>query len=364
MKPVTVSLYFCPEWWDHHYHCAKPRPAKRDQAALEAMYLGRERFLFEQFGGYGLGREHPQLGSGQIATVIRYGFDLIPALLGTRLEFCEAWGFYPVLRPLAELEGLAAVDIAEHAEHEWIVREKTRLEKRYGGCSHCIDMGSVSNNAFRIIGEEFYAALLTDRAACLRLLEAIITTERYLYRFLRKLFPPMDPVPISNCNASLMGPKLYEEVILAFDGRQNRFAEQETGVAPRAALHHCDVPADDFLAAYAQLPGVASLQASFLTDIRAVKEKIPGCDFSAMVNLPAMLWEPERFRDKIRRALQAGATELAMWNIDPKVAPPRLNDLLGIIAACCAEGGNKAEFSGMPLCWDELEWARADYQQS
>ena len=34
----------------------------------------------------------------------------------------------------------------------------------YGGSSHCLDLASVTNNAFRIVGQELYAELVNDPA--------------------------------------------------------------------------------------------------------------------------------------------------------------------------------------------------------
>ena len=362
MKMIPVSLYFCPEWWDAHYHGSRPRPDEGSRQALESIYLGRQRFLFERLGRHGVGGERPDLGPGQIATVIRYGYGLVPALLGTEFGLRNAWGFFGRHRTLDEVARLAPVDIAEHPEGEWLRRQRDQMRTRYGEASHCIDIGSVTNNTFEILGADFYVALLAATDPCARLFEVVLETEFHLYRFLRELFPPMDPVPISNCNAHLMGPATYERMVLPFDARQNRFAHDVAAVAPRAAVHHCDVRADDFLAAYARLPGVSVLQASFQSDIAAAKKAIPGSDFSALIHPLAMLRPTEELREEIRRTLRDGAADLALWNIDPSLDPKRLGDLLDVIESCCREIGCKSEASAMPLCWEEIEWAHVAYR--
>jgi hypothetical protein len=373
MKRIPVSIYFMPEWWDRHYHGTAPRPGSASQGALESLYLGRQRFLFEQFGGFGLGQERPRLGGGQIATVIRYGFDLVPVLLGTAVELKDAWGFYPQARPLDELRRLSPVDISRHPEADRIRREKERLESLYGTCSHCVDIGSVCNNAFRIAGEDVYAGLAGDPGAVRGLFEVILQTEEHLYRLLRELFPPMDPVPISNCNVHVMGPRLYGREVLPFDARQNRFAGalggaagygpamSAYGAAPRAALHHCDVPADDFLECYRRLPGVASLQASFRSDIAAAKAALGGCQFSAMVGPRAVAGPPSDLGRDIERALSAGADDLPLWNVDAAIGVVRFREVLSAVRSACRACACEAEFSALPLCWEEIEWAHARY---
>ncbi len=361
MGKLPVSVYFTAEWWDRHYHSTTPRPQQKCQQGLEDMYLGRLRFLFEEFGRFGLGDQNATLGPGQIATVIRYQFDLVPVLLGTRVELKHAWGTYPKLRSLKDLASLQPVDIAQHAEGEWLVREKQRLQSLYGGCTQCVDIGSVTNNAFRMVGEEAYAALLSDVAAVRNLFEAVLATEQYLYSFLSEHFRLIDPVPVSNCNVPFMGPRIYETVVLPFDARQARFAQARAGLEPRAAVHHCDVRADSFAAVYAKLPGLASLEASFETDIQPLREKIPGCAFFALVSPPQMLAEPVAFEQKLRRAIADGADALQFWNIDPAVGPARLRQIWAVVETACEEHDRSAEFSGMPLCWEEIEWCHAMY---
>jgi hypothetical protein len=328
------------------------------------MYLGRLRFLFDAFNQFGIGEEKPQLGAGQIATVIRYGFDLVPVLLGTQVDFGDAWGFFARPRTLDEVRGLTPVDIRNHSEGEWIVRRKEQLVELYGGASHCLDIGSVMNNAFRILGQNVYADLLDRPDEVRTLFEVILSTMRALYELLEDLFGNMDPVPISDCNVTMMGPALYERCVREFDARQNRFAADRHGVLARAALHHCDVPIDRFIESYAGLPGLASLQASFESDVAAVKKRIPGCAFSAMISPRALLGDLTVLRKNLDRAVASGADDLAVWNIDPTTDPDRLRQIFSMISEVCSEHGRVAQFTAMPLCWEEFEWAHARYQST
>jgi hypothetical protein len=362
MSEVPVSLYFTAEWWDAAYHADKPRPEVPSQQALEEMYLGRLKFLHRHFGEWRIGEERPALSGGQIATVLRYGYDLIPALLDTKLEFADAWGFFPVTRSLDAVRDLQPVNIASHPEGDWILQEQARLKSLYGSCSHCVDLASVTNHAFRILGQDVYTELIGDPAGLRQLFEVLLETMRYCYVFLADHFGGMDPVPMGNCNVSLMGPSLYQEHILAFDARQNRFATELNGAAPRAALHHCDVPADDFLDAYAHLPGVASLQASFASDVAEARRKLPGSTFSAMISPSSLMGDLRHFSEKLDRAVAAGAADLAMWNVDASTNVRQLGEVFRIISETCRLHGHEANFSPMPLCWEEIEWAHRRYQ--
>jgi hypothetical protein len=358
---VPVSLYFMPEWWDLYYHHDRPRPRVASQGGLESIYLGRQRFLFEHFAGFQLGQEHPALQGGQISTVIRYGFDLVPALLGVTLDLKDAWGFNPRYRTLSAVRDLEPVDIARHPDGDWLEREKARLLSLYGECTPRIDIGSACNNAFRILGEDLYLGLAEDPSAMAGLFDVVIETEEKLYRFLSELFGPIDPVPISNCNVHLMGPGRYEELVLPYDVRQNNFHARLTGKAPRTALHHCDVPVDDYLAAYSRLPGISSLQASLQSDIAGAKQRLPQCAFSALIHPRMLRGSLPELEGTLRAAFAQGVDDFAIWNIDQQVDLPALRGVLETMQRVSTELGKEAVFSAMPLCWDELEWAHLDY---
>ena len=358
MIEMPVSIYFTAEWWDRHYHERSPRPAVPSQGALEEMYLGRRRFLFEEFGSFGIGDERPAVDAGQIATVIRYGIDFVPALLGTTFDFADAWGFYPHFRTLDEIRDLKPVDIRSHPEGEWILKEKERLARLYGGASHCMDVVSVTNNAFRIIGEDFYAGLIGDPSGVEALFETIIQTMHWLYDFLVEHFGSMDPSPIGNCNVSLMGPALYERHVLPFDARQAAFAP-----SGRAALHHCDVRVDDFIASYAKLP-VASMQTAIASDIGRSKHEMAGSAFSALVSPGYLREDLTGFETVLRNAADAGVDDLAMWNIDTTSDPDCLRRTFSLIESVAREHGRVARFDARPLCWEEIEWAHARYQSA
>ena len=358
---LPVSLYWTAEWWDRHFHENRPRPEVRSWSALEGLYLGRQRFLFEELGAWGVGQERPESG-GQLATVIRHGFDLLPVLLGTELEFHDAWGFYPRFRSLDDLRDLSPIDLASSPEGLWIVREKERLERLYGASTHCLDLGSAVNNAFRVLGQDVYTEALGRPADLRAFLDVLLASMRMAYGFVRGLFGGMVPVPISNCNASLLGPRTYAEVFLPYDAAQCRFAVETGAGSPAGAVHHCDVRAEPFASAYARLPAVASVQASYESDPEALAAALPGTAFSAIVSPAALDGDRAVFRDRIRRAVSGGASDLAVWNIDALTSCDRLREVCSLIAQAAREARRAPRFSGMALCWEELEWAHGRYR--
>jgi hypothetical protein len=361
-RKLPVSIYFTPEWWDAAWHSRHPRADVPSQEALEQLFVARQKFLHEEFGDWGIGAAEPAFDHTQIATVMRYGYDLVPALMGTVLQFGDAWEFIPRPRALKDLRDVRPVNIAAHPEGEWLLREKDRLDKLYGHAAHGIDIGSVTNHSFRILGPDFYAELLADREAMCAFFEVLLETMKNLYGFVREHFGGMDPVPVSNCNVSMMGPRLYQDMVRPFDARQCRFGEGHGSNPSRASLHHCDVPADNFLEVYSQLP-LDTLQSSIRSDIGLAKKVLPDTKFSALVSpsllMTADLSDLDRHLDP---ALQNGVNDLALWNLDPQTSPARVRAVLQRISDTSSRYGRVPEFAAMPLCWEEMEWAHRRYR--
>lgn len=363
MKDLMVSIYFMPEWWDSHYHVKNERPKKASQSALERMYHGRQIFLDEKFSDFGLGQAKPEVQGSQLATVIRSGFDLVPSILGTALCYVDAWGFYPKIRSIDQIADLKPVDISQHSEGAHILSIKERLEKRYGRCNHCIDIGSVSNNAFRIIGDEFYLGLLMCPEKIKRLFDVIIETERMLYKFLCENFVVIDQVPLSNCNVAAMGPETYTSMVLEYDRRQGGFGFECFGLKPSSAVHHCDYSVDKFFDAYSKIVGIDSIQASIFSDIASAKKKTAGIKFSGLISPTAMFNDISNLKAQIDHGIQAGVDDLAIWNVDPAIDTGQLHEFLHSISTTCERHGIRPVFSAMPLCWEELEWAHSRYYE-
>ena len=150
--------------------------------------------------------------------------------------------------------------------------------------------------------------------------------------------------------------------MLPFDERQNQFAAERHGVVPRAAIHHCDVPLDPFVKAYAKLPGLASVQALFTSDVAKAKRELGGCDFSAIVSPVSLNADRAAFEASLERAIADGTDDLAMWNADPKTGPDRLRTILEIIDTVCRRHDRQPKYEAMPLCWEEIQWAHGQYQ--
>jgi len=358
--PVSVSFQW--QWWEEYYQRALGRPAAITPDWLDETYLGRQRFLYEEFGQFGIGQAVPSLDGAYLGCVMPYWFFIIPILLGVKVRPRDIGGY--LWRTLTEdqLRRLKPIDIAQTPLAELILREREAKLARYGAVSQLLDLGSATNNAFVLRGPEFYADLAADVPFARHYLGAITETICLAYRFVAGLFP-LDGAPLANCNVHMMGPRLYAKVVREYDILWVEYAAQVTGKARRCDIHHCSVKLDPFVEAYGTIPGLHSLQAHHASDIAQVRETLPGVAFSAMVDQVDVVDKaPAQLYKELERCIALGANDLAIWEMDVRCNPRRMAGLFADIERIARQYGRRASFAVLPLTWEELDWQFPRYR--
>ena len=356
------------QWWDKFFHGAGyPRPIIKCDDALDAMYLARKKFLFEQFGEFSIGEEHPVMDGRYVSLVLKYGMDLIPYLFGAKLTCQEAGGFMPEEFTYEQLIKMEPVDLENHPLRRWILDEKERKLARYGVTSCFLDYESPTNIAVRLRGVEFYSDMIEDPDFARHVLSISLESIKNVVNFARANFPLSEydiiyDYFIGNCNVIMISPNMYTEIVRPFDIALANYC-YDLSDNTNLMLHHCDVNADSFLDAYAKIPGVKRFQASHLTDTSAYAAGMPGVDFYAMLS-PNELnkLEIETLTQIFDRAISQGARELDLWNIDVLTPPEKLRAIFNGITNICKTRSVNVRFDVLPFVWDEIEWAYPVYQ--
>jgi len=144
-RHLPVSIYLTWEWWEKHYQQAHGRPERVDMDWLDATYLGRQRFLYEQWGRYGLGQAAPELDLGFVSKVIVYNCIAVPAVLGMEPMPKEVGGYRG--EPLSEerLRALRPVAMDDTPYGQRVIRERETRLARYGMVTQMIDIGTRSD---------------------------------------------------------------------------------------------------------------------------------------------------------------------------------------------------------------------------
>jgi len=265
VRNLPVSIYCVWQWWEQHYQRHHGRPDKIDYDWLDQQYLGRQRFLFEQFGRFGIGQETPVLDKSFVAKLLPYHTILIPVLLGTEVSIQAEGGYCWQNLTEDRMRKIKPVDLANSAIGEEIRQKYQQLKSRYGIATQMIDLASVTNNAFTMRGPEFYADLIAEKEFAREYMGVITETMCLAYRFITGLFDPIEGFPLGNCNVTMVSPELYIEMIREYDIRCVNFAAGLTGQKPSSAIHHCNVNTEPFAEAYRAIPGLSSLQGSCLS---------------------------------------------------------------------------------------------------
>jgi hypothetical protein len=366
-KQITlpVSIYFVWEWWERYFQGARGRPDAIDFDWLDATYLGRQRFLYEALGEFGVGAAEPALDLAFVGKVLPFHTILVPVALGVEVGLQEAGGYCWCNVTEEVLRKIEPVDIANTWVGERVAREREHRLARYGVAAQMIDLASAANNAFTLRGPEFYADLIADPALTQHYLGAVTETMQLAYRFITRLFGPIEGFPLGNCNVVMMSPQLYVETIRSHDVRIVQAAAEMAGQPPCCDLHHCDVKTEPFAQAYRAIPGLRSLQGSYRSDVAAIRRALPGVTFSAMVNPVDVLNRPAAQLDaELERCVAEGINDVALWNIDTAYGPAEMRGLLRRVREIAARHGRRAEFSVIPFTWEELDWEFPRYRTS
>ena len=138
-RALPVSIYFVWEWWEEHFQRALGRPDHIDLDWLDATYLARQRFLYEQFGAYGIGEAEPVLNATYLARVMPYHTALLPIAMGMKatIKAVGGWNWHPL--PEEQLCHLQPVDLAQSPMGELLLQERERMLARYGVATQFVD---------------------------------------------------------------------------------------------------------------------------------------------------------------------------------------------------------------------------------
>lgn len=359
----NISVTFSYNWFEKYFFSQYVKPIEPSDDELERLYLQRKEFLFKSFGSLGIGEEKPVMDGKYINRIHKWCVDFIPFLFGVKLQCIDA-GFYHAY-PLSEEEisKLKPIDIANYPFSEWILKRKETLVKRYGNVELAQILEGSLNVAYRIRGQEIYTDLMINKDMVKHLLSVITETFINVRKFFAKEFD-FQEVFLSNCTTNHISPECYEEFCLKNDVHVSEQTEELLDRPNYIYLHHCDSPTvGKYVHLYSKIPHLYAIDGSIKADIKRVKKHMPNAVFCAFINPVAISKENvDVFRQNVLKALDDGAGQFLLANIDPYADCNRLNTLFKIIKECCEQYQYNPVFDVAPFCEEELEWAFPQYQ--
>ena len=360
-KDIIITISFMARWWEKHFYSKHQKPVVASDEEFERVHLQRLRFLFENFGEFGIGEEHPEKDGTYVNSIMKWCLDWIPFLLGVKLTCIEEGFWHPEPLTEDEIKELKPVDLADEPFGQWILARKETLEKRYGKAEFGQLIEGSINSAYRIRGEEIYTDLAVNKDMVKHLLEVITETVIMNYKFLAGEFD-LEEVFLANCTNNHIGPELYEEMALQNDIRIAKETAPLFNKERFIYLHNCDYKADKFIDLYKNIPNLLRLDGSDTTDIERMKKAMPGVNFSTFLNPRLMKLPPAKLKQRFDSAVVRGSDEFLIANLDPSADIGTIRTLLKIIHESCNELDCNPVVSVVPFCEDEHEWAFPEYQ--
>ena len=337
--PYPADIVLTPEWWHRHAGMSFDRdfffhPTRRieDEARME-------RVLFERWGQYGLGSDEvrPEIGPVHLAA----GF-IIQEMLGCRVEYHE--GHPPQVIPA----GMERLDVdPDAAFRSPVFRDFEQLcdavQAAHGRATGDINFAGILNVALDLRGQDLFLEMFTDpdhvKEQFAKIAQVITrfvdfvaertgTSSISVNRTVRHL---PEPVMLhSECAHTMISEEHYREFLWEHDVAWSRHYGA-------FGVHFCGPDAQRHAAAFAEIPNLYFLDVGAGSDIRALREALPGTFLNLRID-PVKLREqtPAEIRQQVHTLARASSTPtltgICCVNMDDTVADEQINAIFDAVA--------------------------------
>lgn len=279
---LRYEICFHPSWWHRTAGIDFSRPFWFDPEVRIRTDVTMRRILFEKFGAYGLGEEHPLprpvLGSDHTAC----GF-LLSELLGCRVLYAP--GDSPqVLCAKLDDEAAYALQVPDFDRSPvWqsIQTQLDYLQKTYGYVESHLNLSGVQNLALDLRGQELFSDYYDEDSPAEHLLnvacETMLEAGRRLMRYSPNLSGGVTNILThvrpqnfctGNCTVEMVSRSIYEKYLLPFD---NRLSD----AFPDFGIHHCGKTMEHVIEGYAKVRNLTFVEVGAFSDLAAVRDALP-----------------------------------------------------------------------------------------
>ncbi len=288
---LPVEIVFHPNWWRNEAGIVFDRSYFFDPERRVNDEMRMRRALWERFGQFGYGEEHPTpepvIGPVHLAA----GF-MISSLWGCGIRYFD--NSSPVVEPrnmsLAELDDMEAPDPSENADFRDLFTLIRTLKERFGYVTGDIGWGNLQNLALDLIGHEIFLSYYDDPAAVRRiydkmnrnvietlsLIRAVTgTTSISVNRSVEKVDPAINLQ--SNCSVQMISNATYEEFLLPHE------IELSERLQPYG-IHHCGDNMHAVAEGYSKVKEACFFDVGWGADIARCRELIPDAFFNVRLS--------------------------------------------------------------------------------
>ena len=336
---MRAEVGFTPRWYRH---CCGLDFGEKWHADPELRMAGWEKMRAEirrRFPGWNIGGSQtddpPDIFTGT------YGGSVVSTLFGQGIQYWEDnWPASIHDRKLSddEADSLQPPDLEGSAFFDGILKQMDRIEQLTGTIVGFLNWQGVLNTAFRLRGETVFMDMMDNPERARRIFDCVATTQLAGYEkvYSRQRESGVDYRfgTTANCVVNMVGPALYEELLLPHDLRL-RSAFENFGI------HNCAWKVDPYLPGYSRVPGLGYIDMGLMSNLPEVKRMFPTARRNVIYTAMDMANKEE---SQIREDFEQIARELApcdvgLPNLEPEVSDERIVFAMDLCHELSAKSG-------------------------
>ncbi len=282
---MKYDITFHPSWWNKNLGIKFTEDFFNDPEYRIASDIKMRRCLFEKFGEWGIGEEHPEprplLGSDLIASGYLYS-----KLMGCDVRFSEEAPPEVICASLSDenLKNYKAPNLFECEDWKIVEKQIDWLQKEYGSVHSALNLQGILNLALDLRGDSIFIDMYQDEQGARQLFEECYTFSVQLGKRLAEVsdwmsggvtaitnyldFPSL--YVHSNCSVEMISLDSYRDFLLDYDIRLSQEFQPY-------GIHHCGQSMEHVVEGYAEVPGMSFAEVGAGSNVEAVRKSLPDC---------------------------------------------------------------------------------------
>lgn len=284
---LPVEIVFHPNWWHRETGMTFDRGYFFDPDRRVADEMTMRRALWEKFGDFGYGEEHPKPEPVVGPVHLAAGF-LMSSVWGCAIRYYD--NNSPVVEPQSlTIEELAAKDIPDpyaSADYRDFMSLVKALKERFGYVTGDFGWGNLQNLALDLVGHSIFLAYYDSPALVHAIYEkmnrstveilhemkaATGTTSISVNRTVEKVEPTINLQ--SNCSVQMISNETYEEFLLPHEIALSKELQPY-------GIHHCGDNMHNVAEGYSKVKDACFFDVGWGADIARCRSLIPDAFFN------------------------------------------------------------------------------------
>jgi hypothetical protein len=284
---LPVEIVFHPNWWYNEAGFTFNRNYFFDPERRVKDEMRMRRVLWEHFGQYGYGEEHPVPEPVVGPVHLAAGF-LMSSIWGCAIRYYD--NNSPVVEPrsmtIEELDAMDAPDPWEKEDFKDFMNLLAKLKERFGYVTGDFGWGNLQNLALDLMGHSIFLAYYDDperihkiytkmNKSVIEILSMIRTetgtTSISVNRSVELVEPAINLQ--SNCSVQMISNETYEEFLLPHEIELSKHLQPY-------GIHHCGNNMHEVAEGYSKVKNACFFDVGWGADIEYCRSKIPDAFFN------------------------------------------------------------------------------------